>query len=312
MVEASVIICAHNPRPHYLRRVLSALRNQTLSKDRWELLLIDNASEDPLASKTWDLSWHPHARHIREEVLGLSSARLRGMQESFADLLVFVDDDNVLDPNYLSEAISVKNEWPQLGVWGSGSILPEFEVQPPDYVREFLDNLALREVSGCHWSNIMPCDGAKPWGAGQCVRASVAKAYRRCFEESLIRITDRRGNDLASGGDIEIDYVACNLGLGVGIFPELKIIHLIPAIRLEEEYLVRIVEGSFTSSILLDFKWRNKQPSSPFSGLGWLVVLVNIYQKKGIYRRMYIAWLRATLRARRIISSDYSARAYSS
>jgi hypothetical protein len=50
-----------------LRRVLDALKAQTLPKEQWELLLIDNASKEPLA-ESWDLSWHPHARHIRERL----------------------------------------------------------------------------------------------------------------------------------------------------------------------------------------------------------------------------------------------------
>src|ERR1700730_14399595 len=115
MISASVIICTHNPRLHYLRRVLDALRNQTLPLEQWELLLIDNASKEPLTSELWNMSWHPHARLIREEKLGLSSARIRGMRESSADLLVFVDDDNVLEPSYLFEAIRIKREWPLLG-----------------------------------------------------------------------------------------------------------------------------------------------------------------------------------------------------
>src|SRR5258708_24159047 len=55
MLEFSVIICAHNPRPQYLRRVLEALRSQTLPKQEWELLLIDNLSSIPLMPN-WDLS----------------------------------------------------------------------------------------------------------------------------------------------------------------------------------------------------------------------------------------------------------------
>ena len=73
----SVIICTHNPRPDYLRRVLDALKAQTLPKERWELLLIDNASNEPLSGE-WDLSWHPHARHIREIqfINGLTAGQL--------------------------------------------------------------------------------------------------------------------------------------------------------------------------------------------------------------------------------------------
>jgi glycosyltransferase involved in cell wall biosynthesis len=110
MACISVIICTHNPRPDYLRRVLEALRNQTLSLEKWELLLVDNASQEPVTSESWDLSWHRHARYIREENVGIASARLRGMQEANADLMVFVDDDNVLSPDYLSMAVQIERE----------------------------------------------------------------------------------------------------------------------------------------------------------------------------------------------------------
>src|SRR3989442_702908 len=91
----SVIICTHNPRPDYLERVLEALKAQTLSSEQWELVLVDNASRDQLSS--WvQLSWHPQARCIRENELGLTPARLRGISEAVGKLFVFVDDDNVL------------------------------------------------------------------------------------------------------------------------------------------------------------------------------------------------------------------------
>src|SRR5471032_3009345 len=144
-MELSVIICTHNPRLHYLARVLTALRGQTLPVEQWELVIIDNASQKPLTLANLDLSWHPHARVVREEELGTAAARVRGMREMVADAMVFVDDDNVLDPSYLAEALRIGREWPQLGVWG-GSIIPEFEVQPPDYLKEFLSLLALREI----------------------------------------------------------------------------------------------------------------------------------------------------------------------
>jgi len=137
VLQASVIICTHNPRPHYLRRVLGALRAQTLPLDQWELLLIDNASERPLTATDWGLSWHPRARHVREEDLGLAPARLRGIREAAAEMLVFVDDDNLLAPDYLEQALRIKREWPMLGVWGSGVTIPEFEAQPADEWRDY-------------------------------------------------------------------------------------------------------------------------------------------------------------------------------
>ena len=84
----SVIICTHNSRHDYLRRALDALGRQTLPLNQWELLLVDNTSRENLAER-FDLFWHPNAHHVREENLGLTCARLRGIAESSADLLEF-------------------------------------------------------------------------------------------------------------------------------------------------------------------------------------------------------------------------------
>ena len=84
-MNLSVIICTHNPRKDYLTRVLQALKAQTLPKDQWELLLIDNASDQELA-RSWDLSWHPHGRHIREDKTGLNFARARGFAEAQGEI----------------------------------------------------------------------------------------------------------------------------------------------------------------------------------------------------------------------------------
>jgi hypothetical protein len=71
MKLVSVIVCTHIPRLDYFRRTIGGLNRQKLSPEQRELLLVDNASDEPLES-TCDLSWHPLARHIREERVGLT------------------------------------------------------------------------------------------------------------------------------------------------------------------------------------------------------------------------------------------------
>jgi GT2 family glycosyltransferase len=298
----SVVICTHNPRPAYLERVLGGLRRQTLPHDRWELLVVDNLSRDPLAPG-WDLSWHPHARHLREKELGVALARQCGMRSAAADLLVFVDDDNVLDPDYLREALKIGREWPELGVWG-GSIMPEFEVEPAPHLREYLACLALREINAPRWSNVSTCAEAEPWGAGLCVRAGVADAYCRQYPSSAVRLVDRTGRDLLSGGDTEITYVACSLGLGMGIFPNLRVTHLIRAERVAEAYLLRVMEGLTASAHLIAFKWRGIMPKSPLRGVDMVRTAVNFALRRGFERRRYTAQIRGILRARSIITAS--------
>src|SRR5450755_2959221 len=175
MLDASVIICTHNPRQKSLERTLGSLRAQTHPSHKWELILVDNASTEPIADK-WDLSWHPSGRHVLEPELGLSSARQRGIQVSLGRLLIFVDDDNVLAPDYLSEALRIESDYHFLGVWGSGSIVLEFEVEPANHLKSLLPWLGLRHVEQPVWSNSISCSDATPIGAGLCVRPHVGKA----------------------------------------------------------------------------------------------------------------------------------------
>ena len=249
--EISVITCSHNPRPDYLERVFDALRKQTLDKWRWEFLLIDNSSRDPLEARI-DLSWHPNARHIGEGRLGLTHARLKGIREATGDLLVFVDDDNVLDDDYLEEALRVAEEWPRLGAWG-GQTRPGFEETPPDWTRPYWSRLVIREFNTDRWSNQPSSADSMPCGAGMCVRKSVADYYAFLHANGHRKILmDRAGDSLLSGGDSDLAICACDKDLGMGLFTSLKLTHLIPSSRLTEDYLVRLLEALACSAIVLD------------------------------------------------------------
>jgi glycosyltransferase involved in cell wall biosynthesis len=295
-MKISVIICSHNPRRDYLARVLAALQAQTLPLADWELLLIDNASAEPLEGR-FGLSWHPNARHVREEELGLTPARLRGIADGAAPLLIFVDDDNILAPDYLAEAVRISTEWHQLGVWG-GSIVPDFETEPPQELTPFLRVLALREVGRHYWTNVDICYQAQPWGAGICVRSDVAGAYRQHVLNSIIRLSGRRGKSLTSSEDSELCYVACSLGKGMGVFPELKVTHLIPKERLEIAYVLRLTQSLNASNMLLSYKWHGVMPPTPYSPER-LVELVRVcLRARGISRKIFFAKRRAAFEAR--------------
>ncbi len=248
-VRMSVVVCTHNPDEVRLRRVLEALREQTLGKEEWELLLVDNASAERLSGR-WDLGWHPHGRHVREEEIGLTSARLRGIRETSGELVVWVDDDNVLDRDYLEVAERLGAQHPSLGMWG-GSLRGEFEAIVPEWARPYLVYLAVREVKRARWGMNHDC-GVLPPGAGLVVRREVAAMYAATVKESPVRrMLDRRGSSLASCGDTDMVLTGMDIGYWSAVFPMLGMTHLIPAGRLEEGYLLRMVEESGYSFMLL-------------------------------------------------------------
>lgn len=295
----SVVICTHNPRREFLSQALEHLGAQTLSVDQWELLIVDNGSQPP-TSQWVDLSWHPRGRIIREEAIGLTNARLCGIANSVGDTIVFVDDDNLLATNYLAEGLRIAEAYPFLGAWG-GQQEPVFECEPPPWVRMFhFDQLALRQVPSIRWTNMPYHVQATPHGAGMCIRRRIAMRYAQVVtRDPLRRSLDRSGASLSGCGDHDMAFVACDEGLGVGLFPELVLRHLMPPNRLAEEYLLRIVEGTNFSASILHYCRDGKMPSQPSMNLlrrAWLWLRLrkfNPYERRKIY-----AGIRGAVRAK--------------
>jgi glycosyltransferase involved in cell wall biosynthesis len=210
----------------------------------------------------FDLGWHPNGRHVREEELGLTPARLRGFSEAVADLIVFVDDDNLLDPDYLEEALRIAREYPFLGTWG-GQCVAEYEVEPAAELESYLAGLAIRTTERDLWTNLAGWSDAYPFGAGMCVRRRVMSEFCRQTTQSALRLClGRKGRALLSGEDHEINLTACDLGLGCGVFQALKLTHLILARRVTVEYMLKMAYAhGFSNAVLLSA--RGKAPADP-------------------------------------------------
>jgi glycosyltransferase involved in cell wall biosynthesis len=290
----SVIICTHNPCLNYLRRCIAALETQTLPVDEWELVLVDNASESGKEPRL-ELSWHPHARSVREPRLGLTPARLRGICEATGGLLVFVDDDNVLDSDFLEIALRVSKEKQFLGSW-SGQCRPAFEEKPPEWTRRYWGNLVIRQFDEDVWSNLPRLPDSMPCGAGLCVRRDVALQYRHLHESGRRSFQfDRTGAALLSGGDNDLAACACDIGLGLGLIAALKLQHLIPPQRLTADYISRLAEGIAFTSTLLDAE-RGIRTGQRMA-LGRAADFLRIIRLKQPHRRIFSASLRGRNRA---------------
>jgi glycosyltransferase involved in cell wall biosynthesis len=304
--KISVIICTHNPREPHLTRVLAALRGQTLESSGWELLVVDNCSDTPI-SETFDFSWHPQARLVKDDKLGLTPSRLRGIRESRAELLVFVDDDNVLDPDYLEEALRFSKERPFIGSW-SGHCRGEFEEPPPDWTRRYWGNLSIRDVQKDIWSNLPRLAESMPYGAGLCVRRPVAQHDLELHEDGRRRLQmDRVGTSLMSGGDNDLAACACDLNMGMGLASALKLTHLMPPERMTVEYHVRLADGITYSSVVLDAERGIIAPGR--SVVGRLIDFLRTMRLRPPHRQIAAAVYRARSRAYRDLAAGPSARA---
>ncbi|MGB8473096.1 MAG: glycosyltransferase [Candidatus Acidiferrum sp.] len=303
-MSISVILCTHNPQPACLRRTLDALCGQTLPYDRWELLFVDNASKDSLADK-WDISWHPHGRHLQEHEIGLTAARLRGIRESTGELLVFVDDDNVLDPHYLELSAAIPARYPWLGVFGCGALEPEFQVPPSPELVSRLALLALRTVPSPVWSNNTKDYDHLPWGAGLCVSRRVSSVYQELLARLKVTdVLDRRGRQLTCGGDDLFSWAALRDGKGFGLFPELRLTHLISEGRLNRRYFLRLIGDSAFSHGVLNYMLTGTEPRQGLSAPQCVRLLLHGIKNGAFSMRCEWAAVKGRTRAARFVSEN--------
>ncbi|RZK25250.1 MAG: glycosyltransferase family 2 protein [Flavobacterium sp.] len=245
----SVVICCYNSNPKYLERVLHSLKSQSLPINFWELIIIDNNSDNPI-NLIVDIGWHHNAKICMEKNPGLVNARIRGVYEAAYEIIVTVDDDTPLYNNYLSNVIEIYNMNPRLGVIG-GRTVPEYETQPPSWFKEFEGLLAIRDLGNdiiiekCMSESELSYPKSAPLLIAP--RKTCMLAYIEHYKKShLSKQLGRNGFDLASGEDNDINLFIYKNGWHLGYFPKLKFIHLIPQERLTLKYLANM---SFSSSV---------------------------------------------------------------
>ena len=292
----TVILCTHNPRIEVLRQTLDGLKQQSLDAAQWELLLVDNASDVAITENLLG-DYSPQIRVIREPRLGLTPARLCGIRQAEGELLVFVDDDNVLDPDYLKNALEISRNHPKLGAFG-GSIKAVFEEEAPAWTQPYWYLLAVRDTPEDRISMAPGNAAAEPCGAGLCVRKEVAQQYARYIENDPIRrALDRSGSSLASSGDMDLVYTAFDLGYGIGRFRSLVLHHLIPPTRLTEAYFLRIFEAMYYSGTMLKKIRGTRDEENQFSVIQTLRRWKHFVFGHSLDRRMMLAERRGRRRA---------------
>ncbi len=251
MRKLTVIIPTHNPGLERFRETLRGLQAQTLPADQWDALVVDNASTAFPALADYSDVQPGNLRVIREPQLGLTAARQCALRTTDAEFAVLVDDDNVLAPGYLESALAIFAAHPRVGLAG-GKLVPHFTSEPPAWTREFFPLLALRDLgsSAIVSSGLRPAGALHneypafaPVGAGMAMRRAAWQAWLAARAHDSGGLSDRQGTALTSSGDNDIVLCAMKSGWEVGYFPQLRLTHLIPAARLDADYLARLNRG---------------------------------------------------------------------
>jgi glycosyltransferase involved in cell wall biosynthesis len=115
--RVAVIIPLYNLRA-FVRDAIESALAQTLAPSDLEVVVIDDGSTDDggAIARTYE----PHIRYIRQDNRGLSAARNRGIRESCAPFLAFLDADDRFLPGKLAAQLTAFDAHPELGLVYTG------------------------------------------------------------------------------------------------------------------------------------------------------------------------------------------------
>lgn len=137
--RVSVVIPTHN-RPSQLQRTLEALAAQTLPETLFEVVVVDDGSQESYAAVA-ALAWPFEARFHRQENQGEVVARNKGVRRSCGEFLIFLDDDILPDHDYLQSVVREHEDHP--GEIILGTLFPKVDDDPTPFQR-----LMIRQDAG--------------------------------------------------------------------------------------------------------------------------------------------------------------------
>jgi len=135
----SIIIPTYN-RPELLSELLDSLIIQKFNPDNFEILIIDNNSENDVSSLIENFKKnHPHfdIKYFNELQQGEQFAWNKGIEKAQGKLLIFVDDDITFHRDYfarLEKDFSNNTD----DIAGGGKVAPVFEYQKPAWINKYV------------------------------------------------------------------------------------------------------------------------------------------------------------------------------
>jgi glycosyltransferase involved in cell wall biosynthesis len=246
-VYITVIICTRN-RASQLNNVLeSACRLVIPSGLLWELIVVDNGSGDDTERVTRSYGERLPVCYLREEMVGISNARNRGVVKARGEYICWTDDDVSLDPNWLAAYVEAFHRHPEAAVFG-GRILPVLEPPTPKWFAMGKDKWPITTVLAARdfGNQITPVtfrEGRTPYGANFSIRA--IEQHRHQYNPNVgASATQRR-----IGEETDLIYRIMKEG-GTGWWvPDAKVSHIIQPQRQTLQYIYhyyRITGETFT------------------------------------------------------------------
>lgn len=232
MIKISAVICSYN-RPLYLQKAVRSLKSQTLPKDLYEIIVVDNGNTKIEG-----------VRYLKEPVLGLSAARNKGIKSAKGKYIAFLDDDAEAFPDWLENIVKTFEKKEKIGCAG-GKIEPVWESRKPRWLDKGLEKfLSLLDYS----DKEMILKEKTVFGANMAFPKKILEEMY--FDESL----GRKGDNLLSGEEVLLQKRIREKGYLVLYNPEIKVKHHIGILKMTKKWFKKRASSEGLTNCIIDLK----------------------------------------------------------
>lgn len=269
MIRLSLTIPTHN-RSERLIAALESVMRQDLPAADWECVVVSNNSTDDTVARFGDFAArYPglNLRIVTEDGPGVSYARNRGIAETSAPLLVFIDDDERINPGFLRAYADFFDAHPDAVVAG-GRIIAEYVTGRPAWLSKYTEMPIANPMDFGDAVRPFPA-GRVPGGGNMAFRRSAALRYGG-FDPSLGRV----GRMLIGGEENDFFERLMRGGETCWYVPGAVMWHIIPPEKLTESYFRRLCYNVGVSQRLRAGMYRRYPKTLLFESLKWGATLL--------------------------------------
>ena len=228
--DISVLIATYQ-REEILAKTLDSFTKLVCQELSWELLVVDNAGGVNTRALVESFQERFPVRYLIETCQGKNHALNHAIEEASGELLVFTDDDILVDPRWLEAMWEGARRWPEADMFG-GRILPDW---PAGKDRPPLDPTLIRSMYAiADWQlEEGPCPTSRVWGGNLAIRSKVFERGWRYDTQ-----VGPSGENYVMGSETELLRRLAQAGYQAVHVPESVVRHQIRPEQLEEPWLL--------------------------------------------------------------------------
>lgn len=232
MLEITVIIPTYN-RCEILDVTLASLASIAANNLSWEIIVVDNNSNDNTQRIVHRFEDVLPIKYLSEKKQGKNFALNAAISIAQGAILVFADDDILVDKNWLTEIYSSTQRYPERKVFG-GKIIPLFPEGTPQWMKT------------SDYSNFVYGIHDPPQGEGAYLNSGTPGGANCWVLRSIFDDGNRydvdigpKGTGRISGSELEFFTRLLRGGVEPVYIPSAVVLHRIQQFQTQKKYLLK-------------------------------------------------------------------------